>query len=156
HSTVTAGGRAGEVMTVLTFGMVAGGLIAIAPSLMFVCGGRRRILTPAAGKTSLVPDANRVDVTRVDSDGRRLAAPSDRAVTRRPAVETANVTGTREALDPGRLPLFCDTSLAGRIEEAEAQLIAGCCRAARHRTGTEGFTIPIAGGVASFAGPGSP
>jgi GNAT superfamily N-acetyltransferase len=57
---------------------------------------------------------------------------------------------------PGRVPLFCDTALAGRIERAEAQLITGCCQAARRRTGAEGFAIPVAGGVASFAGEGSP
>ena len=71
-------------------------------------------------------------------------------------METANDPGAREALSPGRVPLFCDTALAGRIERAEAQLITGCCEAARRRTGTEGFAIPIAGGVASFAGEGSP
>jgi GNAT superfamily N-acetyltransferase len=53
-----------------------------------------------------------------------------------------------------RVPLFCDTALAARIERAEAQLIAGCNEAARRRSGTAGFTI--AGGVASFAGDGSP
>jgi GNAT superfamily N-acetyltransferase len=52
--------------------------------------------------------------------------------------------------------LFCDTALAGRIERAEAQLITRCCEAARRRTGAAGFAIPVAGGVASFAGPGSP
>jgi GNAT superfamily N-acetyltransferase len=52
--------------------------------------------------------------------------------------------------------LFCDTALAGRIERAEADLITDCCAAARLRTGAEGFAIPIAGGVASFAGDGSP
>jgi ketosteroid isomerase-like protein/GNAT superfamily N-acetyltransferase len=56
----------------------------------------------------------------------------------------------------GRVPLFCDTALAGRIERVEAQLIAGSNEAARRRTGTAGFVIPIAGGVASFAGEGSP
>jgi GNAT superfamily N-acetyltransferase len=75
---------------------------------------------------------------------------------RRPAVETVNDSGAREAPAPGRVPLFCDTALAGRIERAEAQLITGCCEAARRRTGAEGFAIPIAGGVASFAGEGSP
>jgi hypothetical protein len=54
------------------------------------------------------------------------------------------------------VPLFCDTVLAGRIERAEAQLIALCNQAARRRTGAAGFAIPIAGGVASFAGEGSP
>jgi GNAT superfamily N-acetyltransferase len=71
-------------------------------------------------------------------------------------VETVNDPGTRRALAPGRAPLFCDTALAGRIERAEAQLITGCCEAARRRTGADGFAIPVAGGVASFAGQGSP
>ena len=55
-----------------------------------------------------------------------------------------------------RAPLFCDTVLAGRIERAEAQLISLCNEAARRRAGTAGFVIPIAGGVASFAGDDSP
>ena len=54
-----------------------------------------------------------------------------------------------------RDPLFCDMTLAGRIERAEAQLIAACSNAARHRDRT-GFAIPIAGGVASYAGSDSP
>jgi GNAT superfamily N-acetyltransferase len=57
----------------------------------------------------------------------------------------------------GRLPLFCDTALAGRIERAEAQLIAKAGEAARRRGGdTAGFVLPVAGGVASFAEEGSP
>ena len=56
----------------------------------------------------------------------------------------------------GRAPLFCDTALAGRIERVEAQLIAQCNQAARRRAGTAGFVIPVAGGVASFAGEDSP
>jgi GNAT superfamily N-acetyltransferase len=71
-------------------------------------------------------------------------------------VETVNDVGARQALALGRVPLFCDTALAGRVEQAEAQLITGCCEAARRRTGAEGFAIPVAGGVASFAGEGSP
>ena len=55
-----------------------------------------------------------------------------------------------------RVPLFCDTALAGRIERVEAQLITLSNEAARHRTGSAGFVIPVAGGVASFAGEGSP
>ena len=55
-----------------------------------------------------------------------------------------------------RVPLFCDTALAGRIERVEAELIARCSEAARRRADTAGFVIPIAGGVASFAGEGSP
>src|SRR5215467_8926932 len=57
----------------------------------------------------------------------------------------------------GRLPLFCDTALAGRIERAEAQLIAGASEASRRRRAdAAGLVIPIAGGVASFAEEGSP
>ena len=60
-------------------------------------------------------------------------------------------------MNVGRLPLFCDTALAGRIERAEAQLIAQASEAARRRRAdTAGFVIPIAGGVASFAEEGSP
>ena len=55
-----------------------------------------------------------------------------------------------------RSPLFCDTALARRIERAETGLIADTSRATQARTGTEGFLIPIAGGMASFAEPDSP
>ena len=56
-----------------------------------------------------------------------------------------------------RLPLFCGTALAGRIERVEAQLIAAASEAARRRRAdTAGFVIPIAGGVASFAEESSP
>jgi ribosomal protein S18 acetylase RimI-like enzyme len=66
-------------------------------------------------------------------------------------VELAQDSGT------GRLPLFCGTALAERIERAEAQLIATASEAAHRRTAdAAGFVIPIAGGVASFAEPGSP
>ena len=69
------------------------------------------------------------------------------------------------------MSLFCDTALAGRIERAEAQLMAAASEAAHRRaaagavTGTAGatvapspagFVIPVAGGVASFAEDGSP
>jgi len=57
----------------------------------------------------------------------------------------------------GRLPLFCDIALAGRIERAEAQLVAAAGEAARRRMAAAvGFVLPIAGGVASFAEEGSP
>jgi GNAT superfamily N-acetyltransferase len=56
----------------------------------------------------------------------------------------------------GRLPLFCDTALAERIERAEAQLIAKASNAARRRTDDAAFVLPVAGGVAGFAGAGSP
>jgi GNAT superfamily N-acetyltransferase len=60
-------------------------------------------------------------------------------------------------MDRARAPLFCDTALAERIERAEVDLIAASSRAARRRRGDEdGFVIPIAGGVASFAEPDSP
>ena len=55
-----------------------------------------------------------------------------------------------------RSPLFCDTALARRIERAEAALIADTSRATQARTGVEGFLIPLAGGLASFAEPDSP
>ncbi|MEV6275474.1 GNAT family N-acetyltransferase [Nocardia sp. NPDC051832] len=51
--------------------------------------------------------------------------------------------------------MFCSTELAARIESAETDLIATGSSAAAARLG-EGFTIPLAGGVASFAEPGSP
>ena len=53
--------------------------------------------------------------------------------------------------------LFCDTALAARVEWAEARLIALVGAATRRRTGSaDGFAIPIAGGMASFAEKGSP
>jgi GNAT superfamily N-acetyltransferase len=56
-----------------------------------------------------------------------------------------------------RLPLFCDTALAERIERVEAQLVAQGSETAHHRAGdSAGFVIPVAGGVASFAEAGSP
>jgi GNAT superfamily N-acetyltransferase len=51
--------------------------------------------------------------------------------------------------------LFCDTGLAARVERAEADLIAAANTAARRRLDI-GFLVPFAGGVASFAGDGSP
>ena len=60
-------------------------------------------------------------------------------------------------MNAGRLPLFCDAALAGRIERVEAQLIAEASEAAGRRGAAgAGFVIPIAGGVASFAEEGSP
>lgn len=56
-----------------------------------------------------------------------------------------------------RLPLFCDAALAERIERAEAQLVAGAAKSARARqVDAAGFVVPVAGGVASFAGEDSP
>lgn len=65
------------------------------------------------------------------------------------------MTDTKQ-LSAGRLPLFCDTALAARIEDAEAGLIARCSEAASRRAGRDGFVAPVAGGVASYAGDGSP
>jgi GNAT superfamily N-acetyltransferase len=60
-------------------------------------------------------------------------------------------------VNAGRLPLFCGTALAERIERAEAQLIAKASQAARRRRAeAAGFVIRIAGGVASYAEQGSP
>jgi GNAT superfamily N-acetyltransferase len=52
--------------------------------------------------------------------------------------------------------LFCDIMLAHRIERAETRLIVDAARAAQARSGTDGFVIPIAGGMAGFAEPDSP
>jgi ribosomal protein S18 acetylase RimI-like enzyme len=53
--------------------------------------------------------------------------------------------------------MFCDTDLAERIERAEAQLIVAASRAGHERQpGDDGFVLPIAGGFATFAEPGSP
>ncbi|KWX23645.1 GNAT family N-acetyltransferase [Mycolicibacterium wolinskyi] len=51
--------------------------------------------------------------------------------------------------------LFCGTTLARRIERAEAQLIVAATEAARGR-GAEGLVLPVAGGFACFADAGSP
>ena len=56
-----------------------------------------------------------------------------------------------------RVPLFCDTALARRIERADAKLIAASSEAARRRGASPaGFALPLAGGVASFADADSP
>jgi GNAT superfamily N-acetyltransferase len=55
------------------------------------------------------------------------------------------------------MSLFCDIALAERIERVEAELMARAADAAqRRRADVEGFVIPIAGGVATFAEEGSP
>ena len=47
---------------------------------------------------------------------------------------SAQGTPTRAPrVSAGRVPLFCDTALAGRIERVETQLIARCNEAARRR-----------------------
>jgi len=56
-----------------------------------------------------------------------------------------------------RLPLFCSSALAGRIERVEVQLVASGSEAARRRRADgAGVVITIAGGVASFAEERSP
>ena len=53
--------------------------------------------------------------------------------------------------------LFASTSLAARIERAECRLlIDGAAACERRRPGTGVFAKSLAGGVASFTGPGSP
>jgi hypothetical protein len=53
--------------------------------------------------------------------------------------------------------LFASTSLAARIERAECRLlIDGAAACERRRPGTGIFVRSLAGGVASFTGPGSP
>lgn len=53
--------------------------------------------------------------------------------------------------------LLPSIELAARIEQAECRLLTDCTRsAARRRPAHETFVRPIAGGVATFAGPGSP
>jgi GNAT superfamily N-acetyltransferase len=60
-------------------------------------------------------------------------------------------------MNAGRLPHFCDTALAERIERAETGLIARASEAAhRRRPEAGGFVIPVAGGSATFAEDGSP
>src|SRR5215470_9199256 len=60
-------------------------------------------------------------------------------------------------MNAGRSPLFCDISLAERIERAEVGLIAGASDAARRRRPEAGgFAIPVAGGLATFAEDASP
>jgi GNAT superfamily N-acetyltransferase len=60
-------------------------------------------------------------------------------------------------LSGGRSSLFCDVTLAERIERAEAQLMAEACTATRsRRADTAGFVLPVAGGMASYAEPDSP
>ncbi len=58
---------------------------------------------------------------------------------------------------PTRVPLFCGTALAERIERAESDLMSASATAARdHRGERTAFAIPLAGGTAAYAGPGSP
>lgn len=53
--------------------------------------------------------------------------------------------------------LFCSVELGARIEGVESELISAGSAAARARPGADsGFLVPLAGGVASFAEPGSP
>lgn len=62
-----------------------------------------------------------------------------------------------QTADADRVPLFCGSDLAARIERAEAKLIAEATEAARRRRADgSGFVIPVAGGVATFAEEGSP
>ncbi|WP_216847775.1 hypothetical protein [Arthrobacter sp. SLBN-53] len=51
--------------------------------------------------------------------------------------------------------LFCGIDLARRIEHAEAALISAAVAEAMRR-GTDGFVIPVAGGVAAYGEPDAP
>jgi GNAT superfamily N-acetyltransferase len=60
-------------------------------------------------------------------------------------------------MNTDRSTLFCDLALAARIERVEVQLIEAASKAAhRRRPEANGFVIPLAGGVASFADDNSP
>ena len=52
-------------------------------------------------------------------------------------------------------PLFCSIELAGRIEHAEAQLIAAGTQAALRRNPGRAFVTPVAGGFACFGEDGA-
>jgi GNAT superfamily N-acetyltransferase len=60
-------------------------------------------------------------------------------------------------MNADRTPLFCDAALAARIERVEVQLVTQASEAAhRRRNDAQGFVIPLAGGVATFAEASSP
>jgi GNAT superfamily N-acetyltransferase len=80
-------------------------------------------------------------------------------VSRRPRASTSQQVHDAGSRTPyaDRVPLFCGSGLAARIERAEAQLIAGATEATRRRRADGGgFVTPVAGGVATFAEDGSP
>ena len=52
--------------------------------------------------------------------------------------------------------MFASTDLARRIERAESELSADIAHAAGRRSEPGAFAMPLWGGVATFAGPGSP
>lgn len=52
--------------------------------------------------------------------------------------------------------MIVDQALAARIERAEGAFIAACSRAIESRHGVAAFQEPVAGGIASYAGPESP
>ena len=53
--------------------------------------------------------------------------------------------------------IFASTELAARLERAEVTLLADCVHAAGARhADSDVLVVPVAGGVASYAGPGSP
>src|SRR5689334_18131849 len=51
---------------------------------------------------------------------------------------------------------FASRALASRIEQAECTLIRSAVSAVLQRAGSEAFIEPIAGGLATYASPGSP
>ncbi len=52
--------------------------------------------------------------------------------------------------------MIVDQDLAAQIERAEGEFIAACTRAVGRRSGEDVFALPVAGGVATYAGPDSP
>src|SRR5215472_8262897 len=95
------------------------------------------------------------ETTQPDGDA-DLSSPLSRIGASFPIAAAQGTPAGAPQMSARRVPLFCDMALAGRIERAEAQLIAQASEASRRRAGTAGFVIPVAGGVASFAGEGSP
>jgi len=52
--------------------------------------------------------------------------------------------------------LFVSTELAARVERVEAAFMRACSQAAAERYRVASFQVPVAGGVATYAGPDSP
>jgi len=111
-----------------------------------MCRVQRDVFTEAAGYPHIDIDGIRLrDRVWLDCE-LRAGGVEPRTASHQPGPRTA-----------GRPSLFCDITLARRIERAETELIVTAAEAARSRTaeGT-GFVIPIAGGAAVFAEDGSP
>src|SRR4051794_10295845 len=128
--------------------------------------GRRCLDAASAGPaaTGTMATASASETRRARVETMRSGEVTHRVIGRRVRIRTPgqpeNIGRARSR--PARagrmhhyLGMFCGIELAARIEHAEAQLMAACSEAARARC-PDGFARPIAGGVASFASPGSP